>query len=184
MMGITPTKAQHAYFVIRMSVPYMFMALLFLLNLVPFSWLIGDGASVPLTLIAIYYWSIYRPTLLPEWLMFVVGIMLDLLSGMPVGINAFIFIVLRWSISRQRLFLTAQPFVMVWCGFLLANISYGLMSWALFGLAHFHWTPLQPVWVSIALGVGLFPFVNMLLHLTHKILPEEQGNFTPKVRSR
>ena len=179
-MGITSTRIEKLKLLARMAVPYALMAMLFLLNLSPFSWFVSDGASVPLTLMAIYYWSIYRPTLLPEWLMFIAGIMLDLLSGMPVGVNAFIFIFLRWSISRQRLFLMGQPFLMVWSGVLLASISYGLISWALFGLAHFHWTPLQPVSISIVLGVILFPFVNVMLHLTHKFLPVEVGNFTPK----
>lgn len=161
----------------RMAVPYFFVGLLFVLNIVSLSYPFTGGIKVPFILMALYYWSIFRPTMIPGWLAFAIGIVLDLLSGLPVGINASIFVVLQWVVSDQRRFLMGQPFIMIWSGFGLVAAISSFLQWFLFGLSTLHWPSIVPVGISFVLGFVLFPVVCLLFHFTHKILPVKSGDF-------
>lgn len=156
--------------VLRLCVPYGVMVVLFILNTMTLSFPLTGSAEAPLLLMAIYYWSVYRPTLVPVWLVFAAGLLFDLLSGLPVGLHAFIFIVVRWLVTDQRLFLTGQPFVTFWIGFALVSTGAIFAQWALFGLIQWQWTPPGASVVMVALGIFLFPFIMMVLHVTHKVL--------------
>ncbi len=160
-----------------MVAPYGLMVALFIFNTISLSYPLTGGIKAPLFLMTIYYWSIFRPTIVPAWLVFAAGGVLDILSGLPLGINAFVFVAVQWIVSDQRRFLMGQPFIMVWSGFCLVVVLTGLVQWFLFGLVHLHWTPLHPVWISMVLGMFIFPLVNVMLHLTHKLLPVRSGNF-------
>ncbi|MCB1782403.1 MAG: rod shape-determining protein MreD [Alphaproteobacteria bacterium] len=156
---------------LRLCVPYGFILCLFALSTVPLTLPLTGPVEVPLLVMAIYYWSLYRPTLLPVWLVFAAGVLYDLLSGLPVGMHAFVFVIIRWVVVDQRLFLTGQPFVTVWIGYMLVSAGAALLQWGLFGLIHFQWPPFAPTLLMTTLGIFMFPFIMMALHFTHRFLP-------------
>ncbi len=162
---------------LRLSVAYLLIIFLFLLNVISPGVLRTGNIEVPLIIMAIYYWSAYRPTLLPLWFVFLLGILFDLLSWVPVGLNAMIFICVRWLVTDQRFFLTGQPFIIVWLGYILVSTMALMAQWALFGLSQLHWPPLDQLISEIVLGAVLFPLVSVILHATHKILPEIHGGY-------
>ena len=45
-----------------------------------------------LALMAVYHWAIYRPNLMPLWSIFVLGVLQDLLSGVPLGLYILVFL--------------------------------------------------------------------------------------------
>lgn len=155
----------------RVSVPYGFMLLLFVLNTMSLTLPMTGLTEIPLLLMAIYYWSLYRPTLVPVWLVFGAGLLFDLLSGMPIGLHALTFVIVRWIVTDQRLFLTGQPFVTVWLGYAIVSAGAITLQWALFGLIHLQWTPIAPALIMAVLGIFLFPIIMMALHFTHKFMP-------------
>ncbi len=163
---------------LRLCVVYLSLFLFFLLDIISVSMPLSINIDVPIILMMVYYWSIYRPTLIPPLLVFGIGICLDLLSGWPLGINAFIFLVLQRSVISQRVFLMGQPFVVVWLGFMLAAPLSLFLQWALFGLIRLQWVSFDPVIISIFIGIVLFPAMALLLHVLHKILPEIQGQYS------
>ena len=156
---------------VRLLAAHCVIALLFIFNIVAISYPLSGPVKAPLFLMAIYYWAIYRPTLMPAWLVFIAGILLDLLSGVPVGLNTIVFMLIQWSVRDQRRFLMGQNFLMIWIGFVVLSVMAGLLQWAMFGLVNWGWPPLTPLWMSTAFGGSIFPFVCVILHLTHKILP-------------
>lgn len=158
--------------VLRMFPAYAVVITLFALGIISVSYPLDGLLKAPFFLMALYYWSIYRPTLLPRWLVFVLGCLMDFLSGFPVGMNAVLFLAVQWFVGSQRKFLMAQSFIFVWFGFLIVNISVLAAQWGLFSLIAGHLYPLKPLLVSIFLGGVLFPFISMILHFTHKFLPE------------
>lgn len=156
---------------LRICVPYGVMFILFIFNMVFFSTPLSTTIEIPFVVMVVYYWSIYRPTLIPPLLVFIVGICLDSLSGFPLGLSSLVFLVIRKTVSEQRLFLTGQPFMVIWLGFGVVSALAALMQWVLFGLMHMHWTPIQPVNFTIIAGILLFPVIALLLNLSHRVLP-------------
>ncbi len=151
--------------------PYGFIALLFLLNIVAIPLPVLSGTEIPLVLMAIYYWSMYRPTLIPAWLLFIMGILMDLISVLPLGLNAVIFVASGLGIARKRRFLMTQPFIVVWIGF--CALCFGMLSlrWALISVLNWYLFPFTSILNSSLLGGLLFPFMCVMLRMTHKILP-------------
>jgi rod shape-determining protein MreD len=136
----------------------------------------SSDVMAPLFLLGLYYWSIYRPTMIPPWLAFSAGIINDLVGGLPVGLNACVYVLAQWIVSDQRRYLMGQSFVMIWLGFLVLSAGAALLEWLMFGLAAQHLIPLRPLVFSVGLGFACFPLVCLLLHWTHKILPVPIGS--------
>ncbi len=184
-MGYFSTWTERADAGARLIAPYSLMAVLFVFNTVSLSFPRAGAITAPLLLMAIYYWSIYRPALIPSWLVFSVGILVDLLSGIStVGVNALVFVLVHWVVTDQRRFLMGQSFLMIWIGFAIVNIAALFVQWLVFGLLGPGWLPLRPLGFSILLGMALFPVIAMFLHITHKILPEPQANYMMKAKGR
>ncbi len=155
----------------RLCVPYILMLILFLLNMISFSTPVSTAIEIPFVVIIIYYWSVYRPSLMSPLLIFMAGICLDFISGLPAGLSSFTFLIMHNIISQQRLFLTGQPFMVVWFGFVVVGFITLFVQWFLFGLINFQWTPMQPVLLAIISGSLLFPIISLALNLSNRILP-------------
>lgn len=153
------------------ALPYLFMLGLLILNIVALPVPVLSGVKVPFAFMAIYYWAMYRPAILPSWLLFVSGLVFDIVSGLPLGINALSYVLLGWLITRRRRFLLSQPFPVIWFFFGIFSAAMLALQWAVFCILH--WTVINPVLItsSWALGCFLFPAVSIMLRLTHKILP-------------
>ncbi|MBU0800423.1 MAG: rod shape-determining protein MreD [Alphaproteobacteria bacterium] len=155
---------------LRLAVPQLLLLLLLILNLMALPVPYAGPVKPMLVMMAVYYWSIYRPTLLPPWLCFIVGLLMDILSGMPPGVNAFILVALQWLVQDQRRFLMGQPYVTIWAVFGLVMGGAALAEWVLLGLV-LGWAALTPVLAAVLLSLFLFPFVTLLLVFTHRLLP-------------
>lgn len=154
----------------RLMVPQVLLFVLFLINLMSLPLPYVGGIKPMLVMMAVYYWAINRPTLVPPGLCFGMGLLMDILTGMPPGLNAFIFVAVQWLVRDQRRFLMGQPFITVWALFGLICVGAAGLQWILFGLVQ-GWAPLMPIAAGVAFSLFLFPFVTLLLVGSHRLLP-------------
>lgn len=172
------TISEYLDIFIRMTVVYVVMFILFVLNISATTSALSAMGEVPFTLMLIYYWSVYRPSLLPSIIVFGLGASFDLLSMMPLGLNALIFLIVRYVITSQRLFLTGQPFIIVWLGFAVVSFAALSMQWAFHGLIVFQWSAIEPIIFTVLISVFIYPPISILLHFLHKILPDIQDQYS------
>ncbi len=173
------THRERLDFCIRIMLAYVLIMVLFTLNIVALPHPFSEFAQIPLFLISVYYWAIYRPTLLPGFVVFVAGLLLDIFGGGPLGVNALIFSFVYWIVTDQRGFLVGQSFMMIWFGFGLLNAAVILLKWFIFGLLQFQWTSFFENIPAAGLGFVAFPFITLFLHIGHRVLPPPQ---TPLMR--
>lgn len=122
-----------------------------------------SGAAPALTLIAVYYWMVYRPDLMPALGLFALGIVNDALAGTPLGVSSLIYLVAQVAIVNQRRFLIGQPFWILWSGFALIAPLALLFQWtAISVLREALLAPLATV-ASGMLTILMFPLVAYLL---------------------
>ncbi|MBI3441978.1 MAG: rod shape-determining protein MreD [Proteobacteria bacterium] len=121
-------------------------------------------------LMAVYYWTILRPALLPAPAVFAIGLVLDLLSAAPFGMNALILVLAQWLIRSQRKFLLGQSFLMIWAGFAAIATGAGLMQWGLFVMFNLTLFSAKPMLVSVVISTLLFPLFVWPLSAVHKAL--------------
>jgi rod shape-determining protein MreD len=122
-----------------------------------------SGAAPALTLIAVYYWMVYRPDLMPTLGLFVLGVVNDALAGTPLGVSSLIYLVAQVAILNQRRFLVGRPFWFLWSGFALIAPLALLFRWV--AISVLREAPLAPL-ATVASGVLtilLFPLVAYLL---------------------
>jgi len=125
-----------------------------------------------LILMAVYYWAIFRPTIMPPVVVFLIGLMLDILTYAPLGLHALLLVAVQWVVRGQRVFLTGQPFVMIWIGFgftatLYASAQFLIYLMVTSGVP----LPTQALVASTALTFSLFPPVSLIFVWLHRLLP-------------
>lgn len=162
----------------RFAVSYLIMFILFILNVIFISASGTASLNIALTMMVIYYWSIYRPMLIPPVLVFTAGVCFDALSGWPLGVSAFIFLLMRQSVGGQRLFLTGQPFTVIWLGFIGAISVASLLQWIIFSIMYLQWALIYPILLTLFASIIMFPLIALALHLSHKLLPEMHDQYT------
>jgi rod shape-determining protein MreD len=155
----------------RLLVPHLLLMALLILNMASLPLPYADAVKNHLVLMAVYYWAIYRPTLVPPFYCFLIGLAMDVVGGFPLGLNACVLVILQWLVRDQRKFLMGQPFIVIWAAFGLVALSASLMQWGLIGIRGWEWTQPLPLMAGTMISLFLFPFVTMLLVAAHRLLP-------------
>lgn len=110
------------------SIPFLVILLLIFITLLP-GQLPFKAVNPPFPLLAIFFWAVFRPNALSAGVIFVAGLLVDLLTGVPIGAHAFLY-VLVFSVSKsQRRFLSGQGFMMLWFCFLLICLVHQGILW-------------------------------------------------------
>lgn len=156
MRGETPFF-QRLDLQIRGLLPVVTTVLLLLVGLIP--WHLPSLAMITpaYPLIAVYFWSIYQPHRLPFWVTFLIGVLQDLLLGMPVGQAALGLLLIQGLVVSQRRFFIAKPFRVVWWGFAIVAPLSAALSWATASIVRDGFVPVLPVVAQTVVTVLLYP---------------------------
>ncbi len=148
--------------VIRGLTPFILTLSLALLTVVPLR--IPDFAPVTpaLTVIAVYYWSIYRPDLLPMAAVFGVGFFQDALAGTPLGLTSLVLIMVQYVVIAQRRFFHSKTFLVEWWGFMMVAPGAAFVSWLFASLYFGVLVAARPLGFQLLLSVALYPCIAWL----------------------
>lgn len=162
----------------RNATPSLLTLALVILGQLPFS-LPGQATVTPyFVLMAVYYWGLHRPDLLPGLVVFLLGLLQDALGGEPFGVNAFVLVAVYWFVISQQRFFKGKHFVAVWWGFAIAALMAALLRWLfvslIMGMVLAPWA----LAFEYLLTVALYPVLTLAFTLAHKSLPSsEVGDF-------
>lgn len=155
----------------RNMAPFLLTLALLLLSLVQ-THIEKFGAVMPmLVLISVYYWAIYRPDLMPMSMVFLLGILHDLIGGGMVGLQAFILLSAFGFVSRQRRFFHGKSFGVVWWGFMLVGLFAAILQWGFMIFIEQRLISPWPVFFSYLLSVAIFPILAIMMIAVHRTLP-------------
>ncbi len=155
----------------RLCVPHIITFVFLLLNISAVTFDIAQTLKPDFILIAVYYWAVYRPTLMLPAMIFVIGIIMDFLSGAPTGFYAMTYIAAHWITRDQRRFLMSQPFITVWLGFAFVSIAIGALQWVIYTIATMSLPEITPIILQLVSSICLFPLVVLTLFVAHRLLP-------------
>lgn len=176
MSGLFPFEfiSRSARFLLLQGVIIVFL----LLNVVNFS-LPHTGDFKPFFLLmAVYYWSVYRPTVIPVAYTFALGVLLDLLTHMPPGMSALILLAVQHIVRKSRLFLMGQSYITVWLGYAVTAVFYAAAFWFFVTVWKLSFPPpvvTKQVMIAVGFSILLFPLASLLLRSTHRLLPTDSG---------
>jgi len=162
-------SVEHFQKICSIILPAVILMFALMLNLTVMPITSSFKVIIPFVFIVSFYWSIYRPDIIPLWSIFMFGIVLDLLSGLPLGLNAFSLMAVCWVIRDQRAVLITQPFLMIWLLFIMFCAIEAVIKWFLFGLAGFNWGDLMAALPDVMFGVFVYPLISIFLHFVTKL---------------
>ena len=125
-----------------------------------------------LFLIAVFYWTLYRPRFLPAPMIFVAGLLLDLMTpAVPMGTHAFSYLLIAGLMRPRRRMIMGQPFIAVWIWFALAAFIDLVVKVLIIGALSP--TPIQIWTLALAAFVTVlsFPLLLMVFVLLQRLLP-------------
>lgn len=161
----------------RNVTPSLLLLFLVVLGQLPFS-LPGDSAVTPyFVLMAVFYWGLHRPDVLPAAIVFVVGLLQDALEGEPFGVNAFVLIAVYWFVASQQRHLSEWSFVILWIVFAVVALVAETMRWLLVSLLTTSMIAPWPITFEFLMTVALYPVLTIAFVLAQKTLPRGGSDF-------
>lgn len=121
-----------------------------------------------LVLASVFYWTIHRPDLLRPSALFAIGLLQDLLTGGPVGVNSLILVALHWILLTQRRLFLAGTFIFMWFGFALTVASAVAAQWLFYAIANVAVLPFQAPAFQALLTLALFPPIAWAFMQVHR----------------
>jgi rod shape-determining protein MreD len=175
-----PTVWQKVDSMARRILPFGLTMIVLLFGLTP-THIPGLAQITPMyTLIAVYFWSTYRPDLLGYGPGFAIGILEDLLTGAPLGACTLTLLLAQWLIfNRQKFFYTkarrpSAAFVVTWLIFALVSFSAVFLRWIIIGLmAENGLTPIGDLFAAYLITVTMYPVIAWMFSKVHTGLLDE-----------
>lgn len=158
-----PSLWQRLDVLARQMAPVLLTLCLTIVNVLPMHLPEFSRMAPVLPLMAVYHWTVYAPGLMPAHMVFLSGLLFDVLSGAPLGINALTFLLVYGIILSQRRFLVGKSFFIVWLGFALVALGAAVAYWALTSALHLTLVDGRAFVAQYGVMVGLFPVVGWVL---------------------
>lgn len=158
-----PGVWQRLDIIARGLLPAFSVFVLLLINLLPISVPLLSTASPALALMAVFYWSVNRPDLLTGLTAFLLGMIQDLLMGLPLGVSSLVLLLVQTGSASQGRFFHNKPFGVMWWGFALVAVPALLVQWLLSSALIGALLPIKSTMISYVLTALLFPIVAWVL---------------------
>lgn len=146
----------------------MITMLLIMIGMVPLQ-MPNFAPVVPaMALIAVYYWVVHRPDLMPLWAIFLIGLFQDLLSGGYVGVGILALLVVHIVIDTQRRFFARASFQLLWIMFAVVAAIAIYFMWLLNCILQGEFLEAGPALFQFLTTVAVYPCLAWLFAQAHK----------------
>jgi rod shape-determining protein MreD len=147
----------------RQSVPFALALVLVLVSALPAILPVFREAAPAWVLIAVFHWSVYRPDLMPVQAAFVIGLLQDLLLGLPPGVSALIYVILRGCSGIIARHATGRSFLKLWLLFAAVATAAAVVRHLIMIVWHEQLIDPTPAMVELMLTVAAYPVAGWAL---------------------
>jgi len=152
----------------RVSFPACITILLMLLTEAPLG-LVDQPTFLPaVALSGVWFWSLYRPATFPPPVVFAVGVLLDLLGYLPLGVGVFTLLCVHSVATSLRRWLAPRGFIWIWIVFALVACVASLLIWLLMMLLNFRLLPPNPAMFTAILTIVIYPVLAVPFAAAHR----------------
>ena len=161
---------QESTFGIKSVLPFFTILFLIIIMVLPYNIpLIGDIMPF-LTLIGVYYWSVFKPELVPVSVIFALGLLQDILLGSPLGLMSLLLVIVQQFIFFQGRQFLERDFLFNWFVFVMIVVGFGALSWGITSLYIREYLDFVDVIGQILLTIAFYPVITWLLGLIKKAI--------------
>ncbi len=163
-----PTLGRRLDIAARTGFPGCLTLMLMLLTEAPLG-IAGQATLLPaVALCSIWFWSLFRPESFPPPLVFVIGLLLDLLGYLPLGAGVFTLLCVHGVALSLRRGLALRGFVWIWLMFALVASAASLAIWLLVMLLSFRLLSPWPAIFMAVLSIAISPVLAVPFAAAHR----------------
>lgn len=150
----------HYFYRARFALPILVSLFFVLLDIMPYAFIPFYQVPLPLVLIVIFYFAVFRPRLLNGIAAFGIGIFADLLISSPFGLQAFIYVLMFFIANLNAKFLHTLEFKGLWVAFALILMVVYVCWYLLFSLASLTLLNIMPLVFQYMVIVLFYPLIS------------------------
>lgn len=155
------------------SLPFLFGLFCVFLGNIPISFLPYYHQALPLILGVVFYFSIFNPLFLNAILVFILGLISDSLSALPMGVSSFIYIYVFFIGNFFRPYFYPMVFSQLWLVFALVLFSADIIWSFLFFLISGVWVSSGFWFVQYLFTLLLYPVICRICGFLNKKIKEQ-----------
>lgn len=161
----TPTAQRTLLQIVLDALPSVSLVVLVLVGSAPIGARFWPEIGPMLVVVAVFFWSSDGNNALPFWVVFAVGLLMDSLAGVPLGLYTLTLLIVAGAASTQKKTFAGKPFYLPWFGMAVISlmaltINYGVNM--VYYLCLFDPTPIMGQWIA---GVVIYPLMALILGL-------------------
>jgi len=124
--------------------------------------------------ISVYFWATFRPRCLPPAAIFLLGLILDGVTGATPGASSFVMLMLyALAYSQRRVFL-GRSFTIGWLGFGVMSLIAAFLAWVTASLLYGLILGPAPIFHQWMMTVISYPALAWLFGLLLRSMPAEE----------
>jgi len=124
---------------------------------------------------SVLFWTMFRPATMGPAVVFGLGLLQDLLTFSPPGVGLLTLLLAHGAVLRWRGLLVRQPFLLVWLAVAVVSAAALALGYGLNALLTWSLPPPEPALHLLALAVGLYPPLALLLTRLHRRLERAEA---------
>ena len=154
----------------RNVLPSFVTLLLVMIAMVPLRVPVLSPVIPSLPLIAVYYWSVHKPNLMPVWAIFLIGLFHDLLAAGPAGVGILSLLLVYGLVESVRRLLVGAGFLAIWLVFVPIAAASLLAAWLLTCLIETQLFELEPTVFRFFATIAGYPCLAWVLSQLQRTL--------------
>ena len=155
----------------RAAFPVVATALLMVLASAP----AGLPAAGPgIAFASVFFWSVFRPAILPPPAVFALGLLQDLLGFAPLGTGVLTLLLVHGFALRVRGFLARRSFWVVWLACGVTSLLAAAIGFALHAALTFSLPAWQAALAFAGLATGLYPLLALPFTRLHRAMQRDE----------
>ena len=127
-----------------------------------------------ITLACVFFWSVFRPGSMPPPLVFVLGLLADLLGLAQPGTGVLTLLLAQGMALRWRPFFVRQQFALVWLLFVVVAAGASLLGYLLTCVLTLRLLPAGAALFQFTLTAGLYPLLAFLFTAAHRSIADPE----------
>jgi rod shape-determining protein MreD len=169
MIGDLPRGRRHD---VRMVVPALVTLTLVFVAYVPTGSPTLSLAAPMFSVMSVYYWSVYRPDLMPLWVAFLAGLCQDALGSAPFGMMAVVMVLAGGIATARRRLFANRSFWVGWLGFVMVAAAACAAVWAISSFVASTFLDLRLALLQLAVAAAVYPALAWMLLRAERWLPD------------
>lgn len=154
--------------------PLLFSVFLILLSYVPLDFAISNNIRPAVGMVCVYYWMIHRPDIFNLVSVYILGLVEDIVSSVPMGTNIFSLLFLYILLSNLSRFFYGKSFVITWYGFAILSFLTFFGKWLLVSIYYGEFLPELMVFFSYLVTIAAYPVLSLMNAFVQNYLIQDE----------